>query len=304
MDSLIALTRMTQYAGAAVLFGTPLLLVYGFAGARREAHAALRPIVAGAAGLLAVAASVYLCAQIASMAGDPAAAFDPDTLQGVLAESAMGWAVGARILAALAALVLALAPGGGRGRNILTSGLGVVALLSFAWTGHGAADEGPDGAVHLAADLLHLLAAGAWVGALVGFAWLLRPQNRSRAALKALHHALAGFSGVGSAIVAIVVASGVVNSWFLVGPRYVADLVRTPYGWMLTAKLGLFAGMLLLAARNRFAHTPALRRALDGSPFAPSVDALRASVLFETALAFAVLALVGVLGMLAPISSQ
>src|SRR3546814_15811165 len=39
-------------------------------------------------------------------------------------------------------------------------------LSSLAWSGHGAATEGGAGMVHLGADILHLLAAGAWVGAL------------------------------------------------------------------------------------------------------------------------------------------
>src|SRR3546814_14315017 len=39
-------------------------------------------------------------------------------------------------------------------------------LSSLAWSGHGAATEGGAGMVHLGADILPLLAAGAWVGAL------------------------------------------------------------------------------------------------------------------------------------------
>lgn len=43
---------------------------------------------------------------------------------------------------------------------------GAIALASLAWNGHGAMDEG---VWHFTADILHLLAAGAWLGALVAF---------------------------------------------------------------------------------------------------------------------------------------
>ena len=41
-----------------------------------------------------------------------------------------------------------------------------VALSSLAWTGHGAASEGATGTAQLIADIIHLIAAGAWLGAL------------------------------------------------------------------------------------------------------------------------------------------
>jgi len=39
-------------------------------------------------------------------------------------------------------------------------------LASLAWAGHGTATPGPSGDLHLAADVLHLLAAGLWLGTL------------------------------------------------------------------------------------------------------------------------------------------
>ena len=46
-------------------------------------------------------------------------------------------------------------------------------LGSLAWAGHGGATPGRPGDLHLTADILHLLAAGAWVGSLVPLALLL-----------------------------------------------------------------------------------------------------------------------------------
>lgn len=44
---------------------------------------------------------------------------------------------------------------------------------TLAWAGHAAAGTGFDGAVHLTSDTLHLIAASAWLGALVPLAVLL-----------------------------------------------------------------------------------------------------------------------------------
>jgi putative copper resistance protein D len=300
METALVLARIAQYLGAAALFGVPLFLIYAF----RTPHGVdlrwAKPTSAAAAGLVLVSAASYLLAQTANMAGDVAAATDPEVLGGVLADSAMGWAISARLLAAAVALVVALAT---RSAHVALSVLGAAILLSFAWTGHGAASEGPGGLVHLGADLLHLLAAGVWIGALVAFALLLWRPGRSVESLAALHGALSGFSGVGSAAVAAIVASGLVNSWFLVGPTRLPALFTTPYGLALTAKLVLFLGMLLLAARNRFRHTPALARAMAGDA-EPALRSLRTSVFIEAALGFGVLALVGVLGMMVPIASE
>lgn len=308
MDAAVILTRVAQYAAAAALFGAPLFLVYAFPSTGSGDGAGLRwprPLAAGAAVALLIGAVAYLCAQTAMMAGDAAAATDPQMLASVLTDSAMGRAVLARMAAAVLAIVavVALRPGPALWRAL--TGLGAVALLSFAWTGHGAATDGAGGWVHLAADLLHLLAAGLWIGALVAFALLLaRPDRIDGPGARALHKALHGFSGVGSAAVAVIVATGLVNSWFLVGPTGLPALVRTAYGLVLLAKLAAFGAMVLLAARNRFAHTPALAGALRGGDLAPALRTLRASVALEAALGFAVLVLVAVLGMLEPIAGR
>ena len=47
------------------------------------------------------------------------------------------------------------------------------ALASLAWNGHAAAGEGVAGAVRLAAGLVHLLAAGGWIAAVLMFLGML-----------------------------------------------------------------------------------------------------------------------------------
>ncbi|MBQ1561232.1 CopD family protein, partial [Caulobacter sp.] len=173
------------------------------------------------------------------------------------------------------------------------------------WMGHGAATEGPGGGLHLAADIAHLAAAAVWVGALVFFLGLAGVSRRDARQAPTFHAALAGFSGIGSGVVAVLVASGLINSWFLVGPMGVAALVRTPYGLLLLLKLVLFGAMVVLAAANRFRLTPALREALvEPAPPSTAVKALRRSLVLELSAAMALVAVVAWLGRLAPISAQ
>jgi putative copper resistance protein D len=249
-----------------------------------------RRLLGGSAALLALAS---------------AAASDPSTLASVITEMAMGASSLVRTTAAgLALAVLLLAPQG-RAGWIATAALGAVATASMAWMGHGAATEGVAGGVHLLADLAHLAAAAVWIGALAFFVGLAGDRRRDEGRTAAFHAALAGFSGVGSGLVAALVASGLVNSWFLVGPSGWTALAATAYGRLLLLKLVLFAVMLALAAANRFRLTPALRTALaDPVRTDSAVVALRSSLQLELGVAVAVVALVAWLGRLAPITAQ
>lgn len=69
---------------------------------------------------------------------------------------------------------------------------------------------------------------------------------------------------------------------------------------MLALKILLFAGMLVLAALNRFHLGPSLEQSLrDGQPVI-AANALRHSVLLELAIALLIVALVAWLGTLSP----
>lgn len=85
-----------------------------------------------------------------------------------------------------------------------------------------------------------------------------------------------------------------------VGPANLAALPTTLYGQLLIAKLVLFAGILGLAASNRFRLTPALEASLDNGDHATAVAALRRSLALESAIAITILAAVAWLGLLAP----
>lgn len=77
-----------------------------------------------------------------------------------------------------------------------------------------------------------------------------------------VHHALESFSLVGSVIVGLIVITGLMTGYMLVGPANLLSLPKSLYGQLLLAKLALFAAMLALAAANRWRLTPALQHAI------------------------------------------
>lgn len=301
METAVVFARLVAFAAGAALFGAPLFLLYGL-GREGAARAPSRPWLIVCAVLVVTSALGALVAQTGVMAGDPAAGFDPSTLRDVLTGGGFGASIVARACAGCLAFALLLAAPPGRTLWAATTLFGGVALAALAWSGHGGADEGTAGLVHAGADVIHLLAAGVWLGALAGFVALLAERPREPARVAALQGALQGFSGVGSLVVAAIVASGLVNSWFLVGLDHLGDLLGSPWGVLLLVKLGLFAAMLGFAALNRFRLTPNLAAALPGDA-APELHALSRSIALETATGLAILALVAVLGVLAPPAS-
>jgi len=308
LQVLAVAARLAQFLGAAALFGAPLFFLYGLPGRGPATAAALpwpRRLLGAASAVLLVGALVGLSAQTAGMTGEPSDALRPAAIWSVLSGTDFGPWIGARVVLAALGVVLAIVARPSRGLWIALAVAGAGALSSLAFTGHGASDDGTAGLLHLAADVLHLLAAGVWLGALAVLAMLLAGPDRRQdpSALEALHGGLAGFSGVGAAVVATLIATGLVNGWFLIGPDGVARLLASAYGLLLLAKLGLFAAMIGLAALNRFVLTPGLGRGLGSGSPAQALAALRRSVGLETAAAVAVLALVAVLGTLEPLRS-
>ena len=307
----VVAARLAQFASAMILFGSPLFFVYGLPAKGPGAAVGMswpRPFLLGAAVLFAIAAVVSLCAQTAVMSGSTADAFRLDALTGVLTGTQFGLGTAARLILAVLAVAGLIVGRLSRPLWLVLAVLGAGATASFAWTGHGAIDDGAAGWAHLVGDILHLLAASVWLGALTVLTLLLLHAEGAgrRETPAALHRALAGFSGIGSGAVAVLLATGLLNSWFLIGPSHIAEIGRTTYGLLVLAKVALFAGMLALAAANRFQLTPRLGAALERDPDAcdDAVAALRRSVLLETSLGAVVLLAVAVLGTLAPLSTR
>jgi putative copper resistance protein D len=107
---------------------------------------------------------------------------------------------------------------------------------------------------------------------------------------------------MGYAAVALLVGTGAVNSWYLV--LSISQLPASLYGQLLIIKLGLFALMLLLAAMNRFWLVPNVQAATPGSQTKTSLFRLRYHIIGEQLLGVLIIALVSVLGTLAPSGDQ
>lgn len=299
--------RFLEYLVLMVLFGVPLL---GWYGSRRSA---LADALAGwpLMGVLLVSATVGLVLtgaevvfKTAGIMGMPVADVDRGSLGWYLLETSAGRAAIARG-ALLLALMFVLGWHRRRGQVEpafpLAATLAGGALASLAWNGHAAAGEGVAGAVRLAAGLVHLLAAGGWIAAVLMFlGMLLRGKEASGSGrLRSTHDFLHGFSTLGTIFVAALVVSGIAHygdltAWSL------SALFQSTYGKLLLFKLALFAGMLGLGALHRWTLVPRLGRALTSGDPAQEVRALRQSVTAEAALAILILVVVSVLGTLSP----
>jgi copper resistance protein D len=289
--------RFVHFAAAMAAFGLGAFRLYAFAGEppgeaaiRAELDAVLVRTTAIAA-LLALASALAIIPFIAAeMAGSDVAALDPETWHTVLGDTQFGrvwcWHLG---FAAVLAGLCSMPP---KPWQVAASTLAALALLtSLGLTGHAAMDMGGGG--HEINQMVHLTAAGLWLGGLLPLGLLLRRVNRPDGAayVPLARAALPHFSLVGYAAVALLVLTGTVNSIMLVGSFHA--MVATPYGRLLLLKIALFSAMVGLALVNRFRLLPRLRR--GETPLVP-LRALYRSVIAEQAIGLAVLAVVSVLG--------
>lgn len=303
-DPWLISTRLALYLSLMAMFGMPLFLLQTISNrgwqpllmsriVRLAGWASLAGLVASALGLWAMARSM-------SGSNDLMAAWQ--IARTLLTETDLGltWVIRVGLLIAAAALAFLLQNKTPAGIASLTV-LGGAALVTLSWGGHGVMTEGVPGWVHLGSDMLHLLIAGAWVGAIATL--ILVASYTAGAKDDPAAHLLAetssGFARLGTAIVVLLAITGAANYLFVVGPTF-GGLVDSLYGRLLLIKLGAFVGMLVLAAFNRFKHTPALEKALTAGNPSSAVAILRRSLWLELSLATAVMLLVAWLGALGP----
>ena len=300
----IVLTRLLQYVGAAILFGSSLFFIYALP-ASRPPLPWLRPLLVGSALLLVTATLAGLLAQTAARAGGWSESVKSEALTAVVTQMDLGKAAIARASLGVIALALLVTCRPSRGLWVTAALVGGIATVTFAWMGHGAATEGDGHFLHLVADTVHSLAAALWIGALCGFLVLMSGRSTDRHAVLDLHDALKQFSSVGTVLVIALIGTGMINSWFLVGLDF-RVAISTPYGQMLALKLLLFGGMLVLAMVHRFRLVPALSRQVEDRIVheAATMSTLRRTVSIEAALGFGIMAVVAWMGTLAPPALQ
>ncbi len=291
--------RWALYADLAIMFGVPLAMSLL---ATRPAEAVNGRVV-GALSVLGLGLSgLGFALTVAAMSGLAVDQIDRDVMWLVLTATPFGWAFLVRSCALLLVFATIFNPWSVQSVRLnMTAMLAAIAVGSLAWSGHAAASQGVDGLVRLTGDIAHLLAASAWLGALV---ILLRQvfstnahdmeQRRKSAQM------LSRFSRAGSVIVAALIITGALNAAFIFRPSDLLLLPSTTYGQLLLIKLIAFAGMLGFAGLNRFYLTPALSNSARSIDSATAISAMRMSIGLELALATSILALVAWLGTLDP----
>lgn len=294
-----------------MLLGASLFYLYGFNTAAPSLPASTRRqwpqrVLVIAAATAIVGTVLWIMAETVLFSGDPKDGTRFDAVWLVFSETQFGRVCLVRIALLLISIAASFLITRVKSLAIVEALLATLVIATFAWTGHGAMHSGWPGMIHTSSDVLHLWVAGAWFGALVPLCILILRALHSQAHEDASSacYGLQRFSAIGTAVVAALVLSGLVNSWFLIGISNWRALFTTPYGISLLIKLGLFAVMLVLAAVNRFTLTPRLHseleQSIEGRSPSESLKALKISVLIETGIAALVLLAVGVLGTLIP----
>jgi putative copper resistance protein D len=280
----LIIARFAHFTALSVLLGAALFPFYGLAKADDDPYQRLtwlRPLLIGTAvgSLVSGLAWFFL----------------------TLPKPEFVWVWLFRLVLSVGVIALTLAKHAG-GRRLEAIVLGSVVLLAtIALTGNSGNNTGELGFQHRLSDALHLVASGVWIGALVVFSRLVTMSARQDRIdeLGTTHDVLARFAGVGTLAVAILTLSGMTN------PGLFRSSLDSAYGLVLLAKLALFGAMLTLAGANRFWLTPRLSATLNGRRgLKTAINALRTSILIETALGLLVLALVGWLGILPPPSFE
>lgn len=247
-----------------------------------------RRVLVTMAGVAAVVTVLGIGLQGAYGAGlSLADAFSPNVVRPVL-ETRFGqvWA-GRLVLLAVFVVFLALL----RKRRAAAVDAGITVLVGGALlatpglSGHAA--SGDLRMLALPTDAVHMAAAAVWLGGLALLLVCVLGPGTPDAALVATR-----FSRVALWAVAVLVVTGSFQSWRQV--RELDALTGTNYGRSLMVKLGLFAGLVGLAALSR-ALVRRRGAANGGGGGATPLAALRKTVLAEVVVALAVLAATAVL---------
>lgn len=273
----LILSRAVAYLALLLVAGVPLFALT----ARKGASLPLRAALAIFAVTAGVASAWWALESAAAMAGTTLGQLDQQTAEAVLAATPLGVVMEWRLTALVAVVLATVLPLKALRVPVLALA-GGAALMSMAWTGHAGASEVSG---HLWADVIHLLAAATWIGALAVFL-------AQAMAGKADAAVLAAFARTGSVVVALLILTGVMNTLAIAGWPVP---VSSRWAVLLAVKLALFALMLGLAAVNRWRIVPALERAEEGA-----VARLRRSIFMEAAAGLAVICVVAWLGVLDP----
>lgn len=248
----------------------------------------LRAAARLAVGLVVIAIAVRLPLEAAMVGDGWHDALNRQVLAALLFETSLGraWFIGC---AAMFLLLLAVVVPTRRRATLLASSAGVV-LLGLVFQGHAMMHEGWLGYIQQANDFMHVLSAGGWLGALVPLVLIMRAGEEDR---QGRGVALRRFTRVGHVVVALVVLTGIANTFLIVG-GWPVDW-NSPYQVLLWIKILVALMMIGLALRNRYHLVPQLRTDPAGAS-----SALRCAVTGQIFLGASAIALVSIFATLDP----
>ena len=309
LDFGLVIARLLHYAATTTLFGASLFPLYAYAGSEPEALGPWqRPLLLRTAVAAMLSGVLWFVFSAANMAGSLSDLADTEALWTVVRDTGFGVVWTARMLLAVTIVIVTAmhrSHATTTMRKLVIPIFAAMLLASLAGVGHTQVEGQSAGFVHVLSDAAHLLAAGAWLGGLIPLAYVLARHPDTSRDRAAINRVLVKFSGMGYVAVATLVGSGLINSWFLIGS--VSNLLGTPYGRTLLAKLALFAAMLALAVANRFWLVPAIGSKRAGAPDDVSavwLRRLRYHVLGEQLLGAMILLVVSFLGTMQPAIGQ
>ena len=312
MDDPLVYARALHFGATLTVAGVVFFVVFIAEAALREAGAPLSGVVRRRLAWLAWialivtalsgAAWLFLVAQsISDQLFENV--FSQGILWTVLSETDFGrdWLVRLALTCLLGALFIPFlstkrAPAGWVSAIAVLAAAALVGTL--AWAGHAVGGSGIEGSVHPAADILHLIAAAGWVGALLPLALLLGAAGRDARSLAAARIATVRFSTLGVFAVGALLITGTINTWYLAGS--ISALTETDYGRLLLLKIALFFGMVAIAAFNRLRLTPLLISGAGERATPLALRQLRRNVAIEIAAGAGILAIVAILGVTPP----
>ncbi len=281
MSEALVLCRFVHFIVVLMLFGAwlfrPLLL-------KDEALQVDRHLARLARWLAAVAllsGIAWALLITASMAGSAAAAFDPDTVSLVLGHTFFGQVWRWHLLINAVLLALLFTPW--RSSTPLRLGLSALLLATLAPVGHGAMLDGLSGQLLILNQIVHLTCVAAWLGGLLLLVLILRQPTEPMPAI------LRRFSGVGYALVAGLLITGLINVRVLTGQWWPTPLF-SGFALILLIKAMIVLAMLGLALFNRLRIDDCEQR----------MGTLRRSVMLEWLLGIGAVAAVSLLGTLPP----
>lgn len=185
-----------------------------------------------------------------------------------------------------------------RARATVALIVAVLLLLSTSLAGHAAGARAVP-ILAITADTLHLLAAALWIGTLSQLCLLLPAvvAQPSHERFETLRKLVPRVSAVLLPAVLVLVATGLVNTWEVVGTLHA--LFNTAHGQSLLVKLALLVPLLAIAATNLLIIRPGISAGTETAP-----RRFLANVRAEAVLIAALLLPVALLGVLPPSAQQ